>query len=120
MIGINDQSDREYACVRQDLEVNSHVPTLADSDRNGSTDLVPAKQDRLDGAADVRHECVEPVLVVVGSPYRGREWTRWIRSVARAVLTEPPARSPSYRNNILAYRRRTRASYLLARAVSRR
>ena len=57
MIGINDQSDREYACVRQDLEVNSHVPTLADSDRNGSTDLVPAKQDRPDGAADVRHEC---------------------------------------------------------------
>ena len=86
MIGINDQSDREYACVRQDLEVNSHVPTLAVSDRNGSTHLVPAKQDRLDGAADVRHECVEPVLVVVGSPYRGREWTRWIRSVARAVL----------------------------------
>jgi nucleotide-binding universal stress UspA family protein len=25
-------------------------------------------------------------LLVVGSPYRGREWTRWIRSVARAVL----------------------------------
>jgi nucleotide-binding universal stress UspA family protein len=25
-------------------------------------------------------------LMVVGSPYRGREWTRWIRSVARAVL----------------------------------
>ncbi len=25
-------------------------------------------------------------LLVVGTPYRGREWTRWIRSVARAVL----------------------------------
>jgi nucleotide-binding universal stress UspA family protein len=25
-------------------------------------------------------------LLVVGVPYRGREWTRWIRSVARAVL----------------------------------
>jgi nucleotide-binding universal stress UspA family protein len=25
-------------------------------------------------------------LLVVGSPYRGREWTRWICSVARAVL----------------------------------
>jgi nucleotide-binding universal stress UspA family protein len=25
-------------------------------------------------------------LLVVGIPYRGREWTRWIRSVARAVL----------------------------------
>jgi len=25
-------------------------------------------------------------LLVVGSPYRGREWTRWIRSVARAVI----------------------------------
>ena len=25
-------------------------------------------------------------LLVVGGPYRGREWTRWIRSVARAVL----------------------------------
>jgi nucleotide-binding universal stress UspA family protein len=25
-------------------------------------------------------------LVVVGAPYRGREWTRWIRSVARTVL----------------------------------
>jgi nucleotide-binding universal stress UspA family protein len=25
-------------------------------------------------------------LLVVGSPYRGREWARWIRSVARAVL----------------------------------
>jgi nucleotide-binding universal stress UspA family protein len=28
----------------------------------------------------------EAQLLVVGSPYRGREWTRWIRSVARAVL----------------------------------
>jgi nucleotide-binding universal stress UspA family protein len=27
-------------------------------------------------------------LLVVGVPYRGREWTRWIRSVARAVLEE--------------------------------
>jgi nucleotide-binding universal stress UspA family protein len=25
-------------------------------------------------------------LLVVGTPYRGREWTRWIRSVARTVL----------------------------------
>jgi nucleotide-binding universal stress UspA family protein len=25
-------------------------------------------------------------LLVVGTPYRGREWARWIRSVARAVL----------------------------------
>jgi nucleotide-binding universal stress UspA family protein len=25
-------------------------------------------------------------LLVVGVPYRGRDWTRWIRSVARAVL----------------------------------
>jgi nucleotide-binding universal stress UspA family protein len=25
-------------------------------------------------------------LLVVGVPYRGREWTRWIRSVARSVL----------------------------------
>jgi nucleotide-binding universal stress UspA family protein len=25
-------------------------------------------------------------LLVVGGPYRGQEWTRWIRSVARAVL----------------------------------
>ena len=25
-------------------------------------------------------------LLVVGGPYRGREWTRWIRSVARAAL----------------------------------
>jgi nucleotide-binding universal stress UspA family protein len=25
-------------------------------------------------------------LLVVGVPYRGREFTRWIRSVARAVL----------------------------------
>lgn len=25
-------------------------------------------------------------LLVVGAPFRGREWTRWIRSVARAVL----------------------------------
>jgi len=25
-------------------------------------------------------------LLVVGGPYRGREFTRWIRSVARAVL----------------------------------
>jgi nucleotide-binding universal stress UspA family protein len=25
-------------------------------------------------------------LLVVGVPYRGREWTRWVRSVARAVL----------------------------------
>ena len=25
-------------------------------------------------------------LLVVGSPYRGQEWTRWIRSVARAVI----------------------------------
>lgn len=28
----------------------------------------------------------EAQLLVVGVPYRGREWTRWIRSVARAVL----------------------------------
>jgi nucleotide-binding universal stress UspA family protein len=27
-------------------------------------------------------------LLVVGVPYRGREWTRWIRSVARAVLNQ--------------------------------
>jgi nucleotide-binding universal stress UspA family protein len=27
-------------------------------------------------------------LLVVGSPYRGREWARWIRSVARAVLDQ--------------------------------
>jgi nucleotide-binding universal stress UspA family protein len=27
-------------------------------------------------------------LLVVGSPYRGREWTRWIRSVARTVLDQ--------------------------------
>jgi len=27
-------------------------------------------------------------LLVVGGPYRGREWTRWIRSVARAVLDQ--------------------------------
>ena len=25
-------------------------------------------------------------LLVVGTPYRGREWARWIRSVARTVL----------------------------------
>jgi nucleotide-binding universal stress UspA family protein len=25
-------------------------------------------------------------LLVVGVPFRGREWTRWVRSVARAVL----------------------------------
>jgi hypothetical protein len=41
VIEINDQSDREHACVRQDVEVNSHVPALADSDRNGSSDLCP-------------------------------------------------------------------------------
>lgn len=28
----------------------------------------------------------ETQLMVVGVPYRGREWTRWIRSVARSVL----------------------------------
>lgn len=28
----------------------------------------------------------EAQLLVVGTPYRGREWARWIRSVARAVL----------------------------------
>jgi nucleotide-binding universal stress UspA family protein len=28
----------------------------------------------------------EAQLLVVGVPYRGREWTRWIRSVARVVL----------------------------------
>ena len=27
-------------------------------------------------------------LLVVGVPYRGREWTRWIRSVARSVLEQ--------------------------------
>jgi nucleotide-binding universal stress UspA family protein len=27
-------------------------------------------------------------VLVVGVPYRGREWTRWIRSVARAVLEQ--------------------------------
>ncbi len=30
----------------------------------------------------------EAQLLVVGSPYRGREWVRWIRSVARAVLDQ--------------------------------
>jgi nucleotide-binding universal stress UspA family protein len=30
----------------------------------------------------------EAQLLVVGVPYRGREWTRWIRSVARAVLEQ--------------------------------
>jgi nucleotide-binding universal stress UspA family protein len=29
---------------------------------------------------------IDVQLLVVGSPYRGREWARWIRSVARAVL----------------------------------
>jgi nucleotide-binding universal stress UspA family protein len=36
-------------------------------------------------------------LLVVGGPYRGREWTRWIRSVARAALdraTSPVAVIP--------------------------
>lgn len=28
----------------------------------------------------------EAQLLVVGTPYRRREWARWIRSVARAVL----------------------------------
>jgi nucleotide-binding universal stress UspA family protein len=30
----------------------------------------------------------EAQLLVVGVPYRGREWTRWIRSVARSVLNQ--------------------------------
>jgi nucleotide-binding universal stress UspA family protein len=30
----------------------------------------------------------EAQLLVVGSPYRGREWVRWIRSVARVVLDQ--------------------------------
>jgi nucleotide-binding universal stress UspA family protein len=36
-------------------------------------------------------------LPVVGGPYRGREWTRWTRSVARAALdraTSPVAVIP--------------------------
>jgi nucleotide-binding universal stress UspA family protein len=41
--------------------------------------------------AGAPRDAVPPVsadvqLLVVGTPYRGREWTRWIRSVARAVL----------------------------------
>ena len=39
-------------------------------------------------------------LLVVGSPYRGREWARWIRSVARAVLDQatcPVAVAPQRR-----------------------
>ena len=49
-------------------------------------------------------------LLVVGSPYRGREWTRWIRSVARAVLdraTCPVAVVPQQR---LPQRPRIRAA----------
>jgi nucleotide-binding universal stress UspA family protein len=42
--------------------------------------LAGAPRDTVDTvSADVQ-------LLVVGSPYRGREWARWIRSVARAVL----------------------------------
>lgn len=42
--------------------------------------LAGAPRDTVDSvSADVQ-------LLVVGSPYRGREWARWIRSVARAVL----------------------------------
>lgn len=42
----------------------------------------------------------EAQLLVVGSPYRGREWARWIRSVARAVLDQatcPVAVAPQRR-----------------------
>ena len=42
--------------------------------------LSGAPRDTVDSvSADVQ-------LLVVGSPYRGREWARWIRSVARTVL----------------------------------
>jgi nucleotide-binding universal stress UspA family protein len=43
--------------------------------------LLPgAPRDTVDSvSADVQ-------LLVVGTPYRGREWARWIRSVARAML----------------------------------
>ena len=42
--------------------------------------LAGAPRDTVDSvSADVQ-------LLVVGTPYRGREWARWIRSVARAVL----------------------------------
>jgi nucleotide-binding universal stress UspA family protein len=42
--------------------------------------LTGAPRDTVDSvSADVQ-------LLVVGTPYRGREWARWIRSVARAVL----------------------------------
>jgi hypothetical protein len=43
---------------------SSHVPALADSDRNRSCDLVPAKHHWLDRTADVRYERMESVLVV--------------------------------------------------------
>lgn len=41
----------------------------------------------------------EAQLLVVGSPYRGREWARWIRSVARAVLDRATCPIASYPNN---------------------
>jgi hypothetical protein len=64
MIRIDDHRNREHIGVRENLEVNGHVPALADSDRNRSCDLVPAKHHWLDRTADVRYERVESVLVV--------------------------------------------------------
>ena len=40
-------------------------------------------------------------LLVVGVPYRGREWTRWIRSVRAPYLIGRAVRSPLYRNSTL-------------------
>lgn len=37
---------------------------IGDSHRNGARDLTPAKHHRLDWAAHVRHQCVEPTLVI--------------------------------------------------------
>ena len=42
--------------------------------------LTGAPRDTVDSVS------AEVQLLVVGTPYRGREWARWIRSVARAVL----------------------------------
>jgi hypothetical protein len=75
----------ELASGDQDTRLNLaeiHAGWKADyPDISVGTFLLPGRS--LDTVPSVSDDVQ---LLVVGGPYPGREWTRWIRSVARAAL----------------------------------
>ena len=113
MIRVDNHGDREHAGVREDLQVDGHISTLANSGRYSCADLVPAERYRLGGTADMRDKRVESVLVVHVEPVapkpceepeyptknRDGRWTARCRSVGmhgRLNLRETCSTNPPW------------------------